>query len=169
MLTIRPAGSGDLDTILDIYSHAREQMRLSGNPTQWGEHHPRPEVIRADIAARQAFVITRQETVCGVFVFILGEDPTYRVIYDGAWLNHRPYGTIHRIAGNGREKGILQAALSFCQARTDNIRIDTHENNKIMLHLLEKYGFQKCGRIRVEDGTERIAWQKIGAGPSLSS
>ena len=41
-----------------------------------------------------------------------------------------------------------------------NIRIDTHEDNRIMQHLLDKYGFAKCGCIYVEDGTPRIAYQK---------
>ncbi len=157
---IRPAVDGDLKTILNIYSHAREQMRLMGNPAQWGNDRPSPETVRADLAAGESFVVIEKDIVCGVFAFILGDDPTYRVIEDGAWPNDAPYGTIHRIASDGRTRGILRAALSFCQERTDNIRIDTHEDNKPMLHLLEKYGFQKCGRIYVGDGTARIAWQK---------
>ena len=160
-MTIRLAQQEDLNTILNIYAHAREQMRLSGNASQWGNDRPYPETIQEDIRKKQAYVILNRNTVCGVFVFIIGDDPTYRIIEDGAWLNNLPYGTIHRIAGNGRAKGILAAALSFCEEKMNNIRIDTHADNKIMQHLLEKYGFQKCGHIYVDDGTQRIAYQKI--------
>ena len=110
---IRPAVDGDLKTILNIYSHAREQMRLMGNPAQWGNDRPSPETVRADLAAGESFVVIEKDIVCGVFAFILGDDPTYRVIEDGAWPNDAPYGTIHRIASDGRTRGILRAALSY--------------------------------------------------------
>ena len=35
------------------------------------------------------------------------------------------------------------------------------DSNKIMQHLLEENGFTKCGIIHVEDGTPRIAYQKM--------
>ena len=41
------------------------------------------------------------------------------------------------------------------------VRADTHADNKIMQHLLEENGFTKCGIIHVEDGTPRIAYQKM--------
>lgn len=160
-MTIKPAEYNDLNTILSIYAHARKQMRLSGNAAQWGDDRPLPETVLEDISRKQAYVIISQNIICGVFAFIIGVDPTYRTIENGAWLNDLPYGTIHRIAGNGKANGILAAALSFCEEKTDNIRIDTHADNKIMQHLLEKYGFQKCGHIYVDDGTQRIAYQKI--------
>lgn len=159
-MEIRSAEPGDLNTILHIYAYAREQMRLSGNPSQWGNSNPSPETVRKDIRQKQAYVIIHQNTICGVFVFIIGPDPTYRLIENGAWPNDEPYGTIHRIAGNGQAKGILCTALSFCEKRIENIRIDTHADNRIMQHLLEKYGFKRCGYIYVEDGTKRIAYQK---------
>lgn len=160
-MTIRLAGNGDLQPIMDIYSYAREQMRLSGNSRQWGDNRPALETIKEDIRKKQAYILVEQERICGVFVFIIGVDATYQVIENGAWLNQKPYGTVHRIAGNGEVKGVLATALSFCEDKIDNIRIDTHEDNQIMQHLLEKYEFQKCGYIYVEDGTRRIAYQKV--------
>lgn len=165
-MTIRPANKNDLETIAAIYSYAREQMRLSGNPGQWGNDKPSFETIRNDIEKKQSYVIVEQNRICGVFAFLIGPDPTYRIIEDGAWLNDEPYGTIHRIAGNGQTNGILAKALSFCEAQINNIRIDTHDDNHIMQHLLAKYGFQKCGYIYVEDGSRRTAYQKCTA-PSI--
>lgn len=160
-MKIRPADNKNLESILKIYAYAREQMRLSGNPAQWGNDRPSLETIREDIHKKQAYVLIEQDHICGVFVFFIGTEPTYRFIENGAWLNDEPYGTLHRIAGNGQAKGILAEALSFCEQQINNIRIDTHDDNKIMQHLLAKYGYQKCGYIYVEDGSRRIAYQKI--------
>ena len=41
------------------------------------------------------------------------------------------------------------------------ISIDTHKDNLIMQKFLSKNGFDRCGIIYVEDGTERIAYQKL--------
>lgn len=160
-MIIRPAVPDDFEKILEIYAYAREQMRAAGNASQWGDDKPSPETVREDIEKNQAYVILHRGEICGVFAFIIGEDPTYRVIEAGAWPNEEPYGTLHRIAGNGQVKGILAAALSFCGDKINNIRIDTHDDNKIMLHLLEKYEFLRCGYIYVEDGSRRIAFQSI--------
>jgi hypothetical protein len=146
---------------MDIYACAREQMKKNGNPTQWGDSRPSEATIEADISGQKSYVISDDEDrICGVFTFITGPDPTYARIYDGKWLNDEPYGVIHRIASDGSCHGILEAALSYCEALTDNIRIDTHHDNKIMQHLLEKNDFIRCGIIYVDDGSPRIAYQK---------
>ena len=161
MLTVRSADIQDFNSIMNIYSYAREQMRLSGNPHQWGTDRPLPETVWNDIRQKQSYVKKKKELICGVFAFIIGTEPTYQFIENGAWLNEAPYGTIHRIAGNGQSRGILAEALSFCGQKSSNIRIDTHDDNHIMQHLLQKYGFQKCGYIYVDDGSRRIAYQRI--------
>lgn len=38
------------------------------------------------------------------------------------------------------------------------LRADTHADNKVMQHLLEKNGFVRCGNITLADGTSRIAY-----------
>lgn len=159
-MTIRLAVPDDLGKMLEIYAYARARMHASGNAGQWGDDKPSPDTVREDIEKKQAYVILHRGEICGVFAFIIGEDPTYQVIEEGAWLNEEPYGTLHRVAGNGQARGVLSAALSFCGGKIKNIRIDTHDDNKIMRHLLEKYGFIQCGYIYVEDGSRRIAYQK---------
>ena len=42
-----------------------------------------------------------------------------------------------------------------------NIRIDTHRNNRIMQHCIDRYGFTCCGIICLESGDERLAYQLI--------
>lgn len=159
-MIIRRPTTADLNDVLRIYAYAREQMKKNGNPDQWGDTHPSPELVAQDIEKGISYVIEKSGKVCGVFAFILGDDPAYRKI-EGKWLNDEPYGAIHRVAGDGSVKGIFNQCLSFCEEQIGNIRVDTHENNKIMQHLLSKNGYTKCGIIyTIEDGTPRIAYQK---------
>lgn len=161
-MNIRKTTTKDLDQILSIYTYARLQMRLSGNPDQWGEDKPSPETIKNDIQNRSSYVVIDpiSNEIAGVFAFIIGDDPTYHRIENGGWLNDDTYGTVHRIASSGIQKGILRCCLAFCETKAPNIRIDTHERNHTMQHLLENNGYIKCGRIYVADGSPRIAYQK---------
>ena len=69
--------------------------------------------------------------------------------------------TIHRIASLGRAKGIFSCAVDYCKGFADSIRIDTHEENKVMQrHILSK-GFKRCGIIYLENGDPRIAYQWV--------
>ncbi len=165
-MNIRKAKSEDLKNILPIYAHARRQMALMGNPGQWGTDKPSPATLREDIRKGSLFVMEAAGEITGVFAFFTGEEPTYRTI-DGKWMNEFPYGVIHRIAGSGRQKGILKHCLQFCSAFTPNLRIDTHEQNAVMRHLLEKNGFRECGIIYVEDKTPRIAFQRYIHDPEI--
>ena len=80
------------------------------------------------------------------------------------WLNDTlPYGTVHRLASAGRQKGVASAVLEWSLEHCQSLRADTHADNKIMQHLLEKNGFTRCGIIHVRDGSPRYAYQKLAA------
>lgn len=160
-MNIRKASPDDLAQLLSIYAYARKQMRAAGNPSQWKDSYPPLELIKNDIQSGNSYVATENGEIAAVFVFILGDDPTYAVIEDGNWLNDKPYGTIHRLAANGTKKGIFRRCLSFCEEKTGNIRADTHACNYTMQHLLETNGFLKCGRIYTADHSPRIAYHKV--------
>ena len=51
--------------------------------------------------------------------------------------------------------------MDFCLEKTRHIRIDTHEDNTVMHHLMNKYGFSKRGIIYLQNGAERIAYEYI--------
>ena len=154
---IRPAEKADLPRIGGIYTCARAFMAENGNPHQWGTTRPTAEQTGKDLENGTLYVICGGKNIRGVFCFFTGEEPTYRKIYDGAWHSSRPYGVIHRIAGDGAG-GIFSAALAFCREKADYLRIDTHRDNGIMQHILQKSGFTYCGRIYLADGTERLAY-----------
>jgi hypothetical protein len=160
MFTIRPATEGDLPRILKIYAHARSFMVQSGNATQWVNGYPQPELLTQDIAEKQLYVLCKDEYIHGVFVFFIGEDPTYLNMEGGSWRTDAPYGVIHRIASDG-SGGIFPAALAFCRNRIGHIRIDTHRDNLPMQHVLDKAGFSRRGTIHLSDGSPRIAYDLI--------
>lgn len=160
-MEIRRTTQEDISAVMEIYEIAREFMRSTGNEKQWAGGYPSEELVRRDIEEGISYVAVQDSAAEAVFVFRLGEDPTYRVIEDGAWLNEEPYGVLHRIASRGRIRGLGSACIQWCLAQCPNLRGDTHEDNHVMQHVLEKNGFVKCGRIYVEDGSPRIAYQHV--------
>lgn len=97
----------------------------------------------------------------GVFYYKEGRDRTYDVIEGGEWLSEAPYGVVHRITSDGTVKGTASFCLDWAFRKCGNLRIDTHRDNVVMQNLLKKNGFSYCGIIHVEDGSERLAYQKI--------
>ena len=153
----------DIPAMMDLYAQARVFMREHGNPNQWDENYPSRELLEKDIAFGNSYIVEDDEkNLAATFAFIKGEDPTYYGIENGAWLNHEPYGTIHRLAGNTSYHGIASGCISWCKSQIGNLRADTHEDNKIMQHLLEKNGFVRCGIIHLANGAPRIAYQFAG-------
>ena len=158
---IRNACMEDLERILQIYEIAKEYMRKSGNPHQWNGTYPDRDTLEQDIRRGQLYVYLQDEVIHGVFVMQVGEEPTYAFIEEGNWLNSASYITIHRLAGDGTEKGIFEKCLAFCKAKAGNSRIATHHDNHTMQHLAEKSGFQRCGIIHLANGAPRIAYQYV--------
>ena len=157
--TVRKAEFADLPRILEIYEYARNFMAATGNPNQWGKTNPPKETTKQDVAEGKLHVVEDSEGICGVFFFNVGEDTTYARIYEGTWESDTPYGTIHRIASCGRG-GVFGACLVYCLAQTRHLRIDTHHDNKVMQHVVEKHGFRRRGIIYIADGTPRIAYER---------
>ena len=157
---IEKATEGDLDRILEIYATARQFMVSHGNPTQWGDSYPVESLLRSDIARETLYTVRDDAGIHGVFYFAVEEDPTYAEIFEGAWRCDNPYGVIHRIAGDGAG-GVLKAAVDFAARQMNYLRIDTHEDNLVMQNALGKRGFCRSGIIYVEDGTPRIAYERM--------
>ncbi|MBQ8533405.1 MAG: N-acetyltransferase [Clostridia bacterium] len=159
-MKIRIATISDLENIIAIYDTAREFMRQNQNPTQWAGGYPQKEVITADIDQKICHIVEKNGEAVGVFAFFIGEDETYQSI-DGGWLSDQPYGVIHRVASNGKCRGVFDAAVKYCLERIQNLRIDTHKDNKVMQNAVLRNGFKECGIIITHDGTPRIAYQRV--------
>ena len=98
--------------------------------------------------------------IAGTFYFKEGEDLSYREIFDGRWLNEKPYGVIHRITSAAGTKGVASFCFQWCFQQCGNLKIDTHDDNLPMQKALKKNGFVRCGVIFLEDGSKRIAFQR---------
>ena len=156
---IRKAVYTDLPRIEEIYAYARKFMAENGNPNQWGTTTPPSAQLVDDIQKGDLYVLTSDNIIHGVFYFYIGPDPTYGLIEDGQWRSETPYGTIHRIAGDG-SGGVLAAAVAFGKQLINHIRIDTHHDNKIMQRVITRSGFTYCG-IVYYDGSPRVAFEKL--------
>lgn len=157
---IRRANKNDLISIMPIYDAAKAKMRADGNIDQWSDTYPDEETLLADIARGELYLACEDDEIYGVFMLSFSGEETYKEI-QGAWLNDEPYAVIHRIASLGKGRNLLKDAIDFAFASTENIRIDTHEDNNIMRTLLNKLGFTYTGIIHLKSGDERRAYQLI--------
>ena len=145
---------------MEICGEARSIMRSDGNMSQWTGGYPSEEVIRSDIDGAVGYVIEDGDRPEGYFAFIPGIEETYLKIEEGQWLDDSlPYCTIHRLASTRTSRGIAEACFRWCREQCGNIRIDTHRDNRIMRHCIEKFGFTYCGIIHLLSGDPRLTYQ----------
>lgn len=159
-MEIRKSTPDDLDTLLQLYADARDFMAKNGNPSQWGSTYPSVALVQSDIDKGCSYVCIQNGQIAGTFYFKAGEDPSYREIFDGSWLNELPYGVIHRITSAAGTKGVASFIFQWCFQQCRNLKIDTHDDNLPMQKALRKNGFIHCGTIYLEDGSKRIAFQR---------
>ena len=164
-MEIRKSKPQDIDRIMEIYDFARDFMANHGNPNQWGPTNwPPKELLCKDIENGNSYVcINDNDRIIATFFFIHGNDiePTYTEIEDGSWIDDGPYGVIHRLAGDGSQKGAGSFCINWAYEQCKHIRIDTHIDNTVMQNLVEKLGFIHCGTIYVkQDDYPRLAYEK---------
>lgn len=156
---IRHAQAADLAKIDQIYASARQFMKEQGNPTQWGDSYPPRENITRALERDELYVLDVNGEACAVFVFWTDRpEPTYAKIYEGAWHYDLPYGVMHHLASDGSCPGVFRAAFDYVYQFVPYMRIDTHADNRPLRTLAKTYGFQYCGKIQVEDGSWRLAY-----------
>ena len=165
-MVIRPATAADLPALRPVFEAAKGIMRADGNHDQWSAPgFPDDSLLLRDIARGGGFVIESvipseaKESIVAYFALLPSPEPTYDYI-DGAWLTDEPYGVIHRMASYPEVHGIFSTIISYAASHYAHLRIDTHRDNRIMQHLIEKHGFTYCGIIWLEDGTERLAYER---------
>ncbi len=158
--TIRRATVNDIQEVLHLIDSGRKIMIASGNTHQWDDNHPSRGQIAKDIANGDSYLLLEDGKPIATWAFAKGPEPTYAVIYNGAWLDDRPYHVIHRVASLPHYHGVIKDLLDWCFSKDGNIRIDTHKDNAIMRHCLTKCGFTYCGIIHLQNGDERLAYQK---------
>ena len=158
---IRKATENDIQAVLAIFDKAKDIMRSDGNSTQWGDGYPDAGIVRTDISMGGAHIIEQDGKPVAYFALLPSPEPTYSSI-DGKWLDDSaPYHVIHRIASTPESHGVFRRIIEYALSVSGNLRIDTHRDNRIMRRLIEKSGFSYCGVIHLDDGAERLAYQRI--------
>ena len=160
MFEIRPARETELDVLVGIAAKARAFMRSYGNTTQWPEGTPSREKFAADLARGDLWLAVDGDEVLGSMSILKSPDPTYAVI-DGAWIGGEPYHAVHRVMVASPGRGLGKAMLNWAYENFGHLRIDTHEKNAPMLATIRACGFTECGVVIVEDGSERVAFERL--------
>ena len=146
---------------MDLFTAAKSIMRSNGNSTQWGDGYPDAGIVRTDIGMGGAHIIEQDGKPVAYFALLPSPEPTYSSI-NGKWLDDTaPYFVIHRIASSPESHGIFREIIEYALSVSGNLRIDTHRDNRIMRHVIERAGFSYCGVINLPDGSERLAYQMI--------
>lgn len=158
---IRKATENDIQAVLAIFDKAKDIMRSDGNSTLWGDGYPDAGIVRTDIIMGGAHIIEQDGKPVGYFALLPSPEPTYSSI-NGKWLDDTaPYFVIHRIASSPESHGVFREIIEYALSVSGNLRIDTHRDNRIMRHVIERAGFSYCGVINLPDGSERLAYQMI--------
>ncbi len=160
-MNVKLAKIEDIPTLEAIYEAARRFMKESGNEKQWQGGYPSRSVIEADINAGRLFTVVEDGEILAVFAFAKGNEPAYDKIYGGSWLDNGEYAYIHRVAVKCAGRGVASFIFSYCTSLASSVRIDTHRDNIPMQKALSKAGFSYQGIIYLENGDERLAYQKL--------
>jgi len=158
---IRKSTLQDVNQLMKLYKNAKKFMIATGNPNQWNSTYPTRKLILADIESESSYVCELGGQIIATFYYANEEDETYTRIDAGQWLNHAPYGVVHRIATDSSIRGTAAFCLNWALEQCGSLKIDTHRDNVIMQRALEKSGFTYCGIIYLKDGSERLAYQKV--------
>lgn len=165
---IRKSRMEEAGAIMKIIEEAKEWLKNSG-VDQWQNGYPAEETIQQDIRSGASYLLETERGEIGAAAAISNQkELSYEKIYQGAWLSLEPYLVIHRIAVKEQFKrcGYAAELLAFAERlaaerKIRDIKIDTHRDNQPMQRFLEKQGYTRCGLIYLEDGSERLAYEKI--------
>lgn len=158
------AQENDALEIMEIINGAKKHLNEQGID-QWQNGYPNIERIKDDILAQKGCILVDNKEIMAYFLAEFDGDKDYENI-DGKWETERNSVVLHRVAmsvkhrGQGLSKHIfLQVAKMCLEKNVEGIRIDTHEDNKKMQHILKKNGFEYRGIVYVE-GKKRMAFDK---------
>ena len=165
----RKATPEDIDEIMVAVEEAREFLKAQGNG-QWQEGYPNRDDFVDDINNERLFVVSdihNPKIVVGVCALTYYEED-YNHLYEGKWITDLPYMVMHRVAikkayrGQGYGKRLFEVFIKQAEIEGyHSLRIDTHEGNDVMRHLIDSYGFTYCGKALLPPNKDRMVFEKI--------
>jgi len=167
MFTFRKTETADLPQVMAIIKEAQIYFK-ENQIDQWQHNYPNLETIQNDIVQDHSYVLVHKQQIIATAAVSFDGEKTYNQIQQGEWLTQNPYAVIHRlaVANSFKGQGVFTSILNpieklCCEQGIFSIKIDTHEHNLSMQRSLKKNGFSYCGVIYLEDGSKRVAWEKI--------
>ncbi|EPB8178947.1 GNAT family N-acetyltransferase [Clostridium perfringens] len=166
-MEFRQAKISDLDQIVEIIELSKKYLKET-KVDQWQDGYPAKEDLRIDIESGNSYVLTNKDEIVATTVISLDGESTYNSIFNGEWITNEEYIVMHRVAvhdkykGKGIFKELIKEAESLALNKgISSIKIDTHRDNISMQRAVVKNDFKRCGIIYLEDGSERIAFEKV--------
>ena len=166
-MEFRKSVEADISNIMNIIKQAQAYFKEQGI-NQWQNDYPNSEVIGEDIDNKYSYVLLKDKKILATAAISFDGEKTYEAIYEGKWISNNEYAVIHRIAVDNSYKGfglsseIIKNVEKLCLNNgVHSIKVDTHEENISMQKLLGKNQFKYCGIIYLEDGSKRIAFEKM--------
>lgn len=158
----------DIPAVMELI-HQAQQYMSEQKIDQWQNGYPNEAVIAEDIAKGYSWVMEENKKIIGTMAVLFDGEPTYETIYEGQWkTDGEAYAAIHRVAVDAQCKGqgiagaMVEEVVKMCREQgIRSIKNDTHKDNLSMQRMLAKNGFEYCGIIHLEDGAERIAFEKV--------
>ncbi len=168
---IRKATVADLDAIWRLRVETSKLLHDRGID-QWQSKFPVKEQFMNDIKQHEFYVLVHHDQIAGMMALKAGIEPTYTIIYDGAWHANKPYMTIHRMAVDHRYRGLGYGTALLNDAKDTAtklgyryMRIDTHEDNQVAIKRFTRFGFVYCGYILLSEDhpttRKRLAYDLI--------
>lgn len=165
-MEFRQAKISDLDQIVEIIELSKKYLKET-KVDQWQDGYPAKEDLRRDIESGNSYVLTNKDEIVATTVISLDGESTYNSIFNGEWITNEEYIVMHRVAVHDKYKGkgIFKELIKEAESLALNkgifsIKIDTHRDNISMHRAVVKNNFKRCGIIYLEDGSERIAFEK---------
>ena len=165
----RLAKMKDIDSIMEAVEDSRELLKEQGNG-QWQDGYPNRDDFINDIKNKRLFVVFDEDDVnkvAGVCALTYREED-YHHLYEGKWLTELPYMVMHRVAlkkeyrHQGYGKKLFKVFIE--QAKLEgyrSLRIDTHEGNAVMRHLITSFGFVYCGKAILTPDKDRMVFERV--------
>lgn len=163
--TLRKATDKDKDRIWEILQQAIELRKRDGSD-QWQDGYPNVEVVQHDIDQGCGYVLLSEGHILVYVAIIFDGEPAYHAL-QGKWLSDQDYVVIHRlaVAQDIKTKGTATILMKEVEAlavarQVYSIKVDTNYDNKGMLRIFEKLGYQYCGEVYFRGGA-RMAFEKL--------
>lgn len=165
---LRKAKITELKEIMEVIEDGRRFSKEQGI-NQWQHGAPGRSDVERDLELGTSYIYELEGQIAAT-AMLNNYDEDYEK-YNSLWSTAEKYLVIHRLATSEkfRSRGVarlfLDEILSYArQNDVDYLRIDTHEDNKIMRKFLSNFGFDFIGEITLTvknklDDKERVAYE----------